>query len=146
MRHDFGFGPALGSKFLGDTPLARGWQDPYKLMDSEDPTGNVLVSCLAQDEVQAQYSGALLTGTNGEIIVEGVKGYGDAFMQGRDSAVQLPQRVWSDVVELQMQAVKALGPVRMEWVHDGHRAWTVQLHIGATVSSGRTIVPGDAKE
>ena len=40
----------------------------------------------------------------------------------------------------------ALGPVRFEWVHDGDRVWIVQLHLGATHSTSKMLVPGDAKE
>jgi hypothetical protein len=34
--------------------------------------------------------------------------------------------------------------VRFEWVYDGRQPWAVQLHRGATLSSGRTVYPGQA--
>ena len=39
-----------------------------------------------------------------------------------------------------------LGPVRFEWVHDGERAWVVQLHRGATASEPGILVQGNASQ
>lgn len=114
-------------------------------MRAEDPDDQVLVSCLIQDEVDARYSGALVTGADNAVTLEGVEGFGDAFMQGRVSSIDLPEPIKSEVLAVQRRAAHTLGPVRMEWVHDANRVWIVQLHAGASVSAGRVIVPGRAK-
>jgi hypothetical protein len=115
-------------------------------MQLEDPDDKDLVSCLIQDEVSARFSGALITGEEGSVVLEGVEGFGDAFMQGQAAPQVLPYQVESDVLLLQKRAGEKLGPVRMEWVHDGHQAWVLQLHAGASVSAGRFIVPGRPKK
>jgi hypothetical protein len=129
----------------GRYTTTRGWRDPYELMLTEDPDDQVLVSCLIQDEVDARYSGALVTGADDTVSLEGVAGFGDAFMQGRMSSIDLPEPIRREVLAVRRRAVDALGPVRMEWVHDANRAWILQLHAGASVSAGRVIVPGLAK-
>jgi hypothetical protein len=128
----------------GRYTTTRGWTDPYELMRAEDPDDEILASCLIQDEVDAHYAGALITGVDGSVTVEGVEGFGDGFMQGRVGPMYLPKRISDDAVAVQRCAANTLGPVRMEWVHDG-RAWVVQLHSGAWGSAGRVIVPGPAE-
>lgn len=129
----------------GRYTTSRGWRDPYELMRTEDPDDEILASCLIQDEVDARYSGALVTGANDSVTLEGVEGFGDAFMQGRVASIDLPEPIKDDVVAVQRRAADVLGPVRMEWVHDADRAWVVQLHASVSVSTGRAIVPGPAK-
>jgi hypothetical protein len=63
-------------------------------------------------------------------------------MIGRQGPIVLPKRIQQDVKALSNMLRMTLGPVRMEWVHDGERAWVVQLHRGAIESNGRVIVPG----
>jgi hypothetical protein len=121
-----------------------GWQDPFALMASEDPGGESIASVLAQEGVAPMYSGAAMASASGQLIVEGVEGRGDAFMQGLAVAAQLPDHVIKSVGETYEQASEWFGPVRLEWVFDGQRIWVVQMHSGATLSSGRTIYPGDA--
>jgi hypothetical protein len=123
----------------------RGWLDPYRLMQEEDPNGTAIASILHQAGVAARHSGALVTGPRGEVTVEGVSKFGDEFMIGRRGPERLPLGVRRDVRRTFDVARKRLGPVRFEWVHDGKRVWIVQLHVGATVSAGRTIYPGAAK-
>jgi hypothetical protein len=123
----------------------RGWLDPYKLMQEEDPKGTAIASILHQAGVAAKYSGALVTDANGKITVEGVSEFGDEFMVGKRGPEHLPARLRRDVRRTYESARARLGPVRFEWVHDGKRVWIVQLHVGATASSGRTIYPGAAK-
>lgn len=127
----------------GRYATVRGWRDPYELMRKDDPRNRAIASCLAQEDVKATYAGALVTAENGEVTIEGVRGYGDAFMQGRKRPGYLPDSVRADVEALRRQAAKALGPVRMEWVHDGERPWVLQLHAGSSASAGRIIVPGN---
>jgi len=38
-----------------------------------------------------------------------------------------------------------LGPVRFEWVHDGGKAWMVQLHAGKSASREDWIVEGKSE-
>jgi hypothetical protein len=123
----------------------RGWLDPYKLMDDEDPKGTAIASILHQVGVAARYSGALVTDAHGRTTIEGVSRFGDDFMIGRRSPEDLPASVKRDVRRVFESARKRLGPVRFEWVHDGKRVWIVQLHVGATAGSGRTIYPGVAR-
>lgn len=123
----------------------RGWTDPFRLLAEEDPDGTKIAAVLAQDGVDARHSGALLSGPDGEPIVEGVSGRGDEFMVGRRPPEPLPAEVDGSVRSLFRRAADTLGPVRFEWVHDGARPWIVQLHRGATATLGRTLFPGDAK-
>jgi hypothetical protein len=127
----------------GQFTTQRGWRDPFKLMVDEDPSGNALSSIISQEGVEAVYSGALVASPEGIPIIEGVRGSGDEFMLGRVAPQTLPQDVLEAVNKLYNKAKGVLGPVRLEWVFDGHRAWIVQLHKGATVTSGRTIYPGE---
>ena len=60
----------------------RGWVDPFQLLAKEDPIGSSLASVLAQEGVRAFYSGALIVGADGEVIIEGVPGHGDQIMRG----------------------------------------------------------------
>ena len=114
-----------------------GWQDPYNLMAKEDPDGNAIASVLAQESAEPLYSGASLPGSDPDTdFVEGVAGSGDDFMLGRQRPETLPPQVIHDVQELAARARRALGPVRLEFVHDGQRAWVVQLHL-LPIATGR---------
>lgn len=128
----------------GKFTTQRGWLDPFELLAREDPNGTAIASVLAQEGVDAQYSGALVAAEDGELIIEGVRGYGDQFMVGSMAPETLPREVIRAVEALFEVARAKLGPVRMEWVFDGQKAWVVQLHRGATSSSSETIVPGEA--
>ena len=46
----------------------------------------------------------------------------------------------ADVRALAETARQQLGPVRLEWVHDGSQAWVVQLHIARQFFAGASIV------
>ncbi|HET7464441.1 MAG TPA: hypothetical protein VFJ82_24490 [Longimicrobium sp.] len=129
----------------GKFTTVRGWTDPYALMQREDPDGTAIASILSQRGVDARFSGALISQPDGSVRVEGVSGFGDPFMLGEAAPEALPASVDADVRALYERAHAALGPVRFEWVHDGARAWIVQLHRGASVSQGRTIFPGEAE-
>jgi len=122
----------------------RGWLDPFRLMQDEDPTGDAIASILAQQGVEAKFSGALIAQTDREPLVEGVTGYGDEFMVGRRGPESLPEAVSRDVLATYRQASKELGPVRFEWVHDGRSVWIVQFHRGVSATAGRIIFPGEA--
>jgi hypothetical protein len=122
-----------------------GWTDPFALMTEQDPEGTLIASVLYQEGVPPMWSGALAVSTKGELTVQGVAGSGEPFMQGQVAPQPLPASVVELVTELQRGASATLGPVGMEWVHDGTTAWVVQLHKGASPSSGRVVFPGDAQ-
>jgi len=121
----------------------RGWLDPFVLLAEQDPKGTVIASVLAQEGVRARYSGAAVPDKMGEMLVEGVPGFGDNFMLARVPPVALPAEVIRDVRRLGNRAAAEIGPVRYEWVHDGDMAWIVQLHLATVMVSSRTIYPGE---
>lgn len=121
----------------------RGWLDPFQLLAKEDPEGTRIASVLAQQGVEARYSGASIVDRYGELIIEGVSGEGDQFMLGNRTAEILPQAIERDVRELHRRLSKDFGAARTEWVHDGQQAWLVQLHKGATDSDAAVLVPGE---
>ena len=123
----------------------QGWLDPFALMTSEDPTETLISSVLSQRGVLQAYSGALIVGNDGQIIIEGKAGEGETFMLGETVPQVLPVEVLNDVQMLYTRAESFLGPVRFEWVHDGAMAWIVQLHVGATRSSDGVISDLPAK-
>ncbi len=128
----------------------RGWRDPFKLMATEDPEGDAIASIMAQAGIEATYSGALIVAEktdmkdSQEIIIEGTQGFGEEFMTGRKKRAVLPDEIVNSVQAIYNQVAAKLGPVRMEWVADSKQVWIVQLHSGATKSSGRTLYPGQA--
>lgn len=130
----------------GKFTTQRGWMDPFELLAQEDPNGTAIASVLAQEGVDARYSGALVAAEDGGPIIEGVRGWGDQFMVGRMAPETLPLEVVRAVEALFEVAKAKLGPVRMEWVFDGQVVWVVQLHRGATESSSEIIVPGEAPQ
>lgn len=128
----------------GKFTTRRGWIDPYSLLQSEDPDGTELVSVLAQDGVKPEFSGALIVGSDGTPIIEGKRGEGEMFMLGEAEPETLPEAVQGSVRELYELASAVLGPVRLEWVYDGRRAWVVQLHRGATDTDAVYLTKGRA--
>jgi hypothetical protein len=81
---------------------------------------------------------------DGSVLVEGVAGMGDLFMLGERPPESVPAAVEDDVRRLVQAAADVLGPVRIEWAHDGHRAWVLQLHRAGLRLSGEVLNPGDA--
>ncbi|MBC17125.1 MAG: hypothetical protein CL942_08740 [Desulfovibrio sp.] len=128
----------------GRFTTVQGWEDPYALMDSDDPERRSIASCLVQEGVESLYSGALITDADGKRLVEGVRGFGDRFMQGEIAAEALPEKVLADLNSQYDVLSKTLEDVRFEWAHDGSQVWILQLHKGRSISSGRIIVPGEA--
>jgi hypothetical protein len=122
----------------------RGWTDPFALVNAEDPDAKALASVLAQSGVDAQYAGGSLSGADSNPVVEGATGYGDRFMLGASPPTSLPERVVADIETLMRQASSQLGPVRMEWAHDGNRAWILQFHLAGETARKGVIVPGEA--
>jgi hypothetical protein len=151
----FEFGRATGSTEVwtrtcpsephpGVYTTVKGWTDPFALLQTEDPEGKVLASILRQDAVRAEHSGGAIVTSDGRLTVEGRPGEGDRLMLGLERPELLPTSVTEAVNSAHQRLSAVLGPVRLEWVHDGTRAWVVQLHLGATSTSGSTIVPGQA--
>jgi hypothetical protein len=149
----FGTSTGTGEHWIRTAPVEqvpghftthRGWLDPFELLAREDPGGNVVASVIAQEGVEAQFSGAAAIASTG-LVVEGVRGHGDEFMQGRAAPQPLPEKIVSDVSRVMKMAADHLGPVRLEWVHDGETVWVVQMHRGTTPSFGLTIYPGTAE-
>lgn len=124
-----------------------GWADPYSVLSREDPDGTDISSVLAQEGVDPEYSGTSLPAEADEPdYVEGIAGRGDEFMLGRGRLEELPSHVVRDVRELASRALRALGPVRLEFVHDGRRAWVVQLHLSTDRHKTNVISPGEPVE
>jgi hypothetical protein len=124
----------------------KGWIDPFALLAKEDTTGHSISSVLSQAAVPARYSGAAIVTGDGDLAVEGRQGEGDLFMLGVSPPELLPSAVIEDVRAAHRRLEDALGPVRFEWVHDGDKVWIVQLHLGATRSTAKVLVPGEAKD
>ncbi len=127
----------------GKFTTARGWLDPFALMAAEDPDGTRIASILHQRGIGAVASGAAGMQADGNLLVEGVIGFGDRFMAGAQRPEPIPAPIANRIRTAYDAIERRLGPARFEWVDDGTRTWIVQLHCGATVSSGHTIVPGD---
>lgn len=127
------------------TTLAH-WSDPYALLAKEDPHGDAVASVLAQQGVEPAWSGATMAGADGDDFIQGVPGRGDTFMLGEQAPASLPDAVLADVRELTTTARTLLGPVRLEWVHDGGRAWVVQLHIARQFFSAANVVSAGEAE
>jgi hypothetical protein len=151
----FSFGTATGSHEIwtrtcpaeprpGLFTTTFGWIDPFALLAKEDPDGTQIASLLSQAAVPAAYAGAGIVGPQG-LIVEGKAGAGDSFMLGVAPPEALPTSILADITGQFDELSRHFGAVRFEWVHDGSSPWLVQLHRGATGSSGSVIVPGDAE-
>ena len=150
----FQFGTATGTReyWLRTAPVeqvpgrfttTRGWVDPFLLLNDEDPGGEEIASVVAQESVEAKWSGAGAM-RDGDQVIEGVSGAGDRFMQGLQPPERLPMQVVRSVGGMLSAAHSILGEVRAEWVHDGRASWAVQLHRGGLPASGLTIYPGVA--
>lgn len=153
----FAFGQSTGSSEVwtrtcpqepqpGLFTTVKGWTDPFRLMAAEDPAHGAIASVICQDAILAAYSGAAIVTVDRQLHIEGVKGEGDRLMLGQLHPEPLPSSVVADVTECYEKLFARFGAVRFEWVHDGARAWIVQLHRGATTTSQTVLVPGEAEE
>jgi hypothetical protein len=122
-----------------------GWLDPFTLLNAEDPSGDMIMSVISQEGVKQSFSGAVIMGSNGQLIIEGKRGEGESLMLGKSTPEPLPERIHDAIRKLYAQAAAALGAVRFEWVHDDERAWIVQLHSGATDTTRDSITSLKAK-
>jgi hypothetical protein len=127
----------------GKYTTTRGWTDPFELLNREDNEQQILASVLSQESIDGIYSGATKPDGNSKLdIVEGVAGRGDDFMLGRDIPQRLPQEIVEDVRKVTADLRKQLGPVRIEWVHDGAKVWILQMHRVRAVAGSTPITPG----
>lgn len=122
-----------------------GWVDPFRLLQQEDPESDALASVLSQQSIDSSWSGACIETADGKVVIEGVEGYGDRFMQGEHEPESLPQDVQKQVLRVANDLKRSLGPVRFEWAYDGSNVWVLQLHHGRSASKGHSIVPGEAQ-
>ena len=137
----------------GKYPTFFGWRDPFLLMAEEDAKLEKnrdlcqIVSVLSQEAVHPEFSGSLLTthADGSEPFIEGVSGRGDLFMVGEVAPMSLPNEVKTAVKKIYDMAFKILGPIEIEWVHDGEKAWVVQLHKSKTMTVSEIIYPGEPK-
>jgi hypothetical protein len=150
----FSFGESTGSdvKWIRTCPriatpgrftTVRGWTDPFKLIAAEDPDGSAISSVVIQEEVNPKFSGALLTSLDGEPIIEGVAGSGDALMLGGVAPTTLPEPLIAKIKELHHALWSNFGAIRLEWVFDGEQVWIVQLQQEPAKSTGTIIVSGE---
>jgi hypothetical protein len=113
------------------------------LLAKEDPSGDV-AAVLAQESVEAAFSGGAMSQPESKPLVEGVRGRGDAFMLGQPTDA-VPDGVKLDVAELVHQAEACFGSVELEWVHNGTSAWLLQVHPRPTPTVERGVLsPGNA--
>lgn len=137
----------------GKFTTRRGWLDPFQLMQAEDPSGTAIASILAQEGVDAAYSGAAIgthrsvgsATTTDPVLIEGTAGFGEDFMVGLKPRSDLPANVIASVRRTYRRAARILGPVRIEWVYDTRRTWIVQFHRGGTESTAHIVVPGNPR-
>jgi len=151
----FGADTGISEVWIRTAPVARtpgkfstykGWKDPFKIMNDEDPDHTKIASVLCQQAVNPVYSGSLLTDKNNNPLIEGIAGRGDLFMVGQANIEKVPKEVENEITKVFNDAFKKLGPLEMEWVFDGQKVWIVQLHKSAqVVSYGNVIVPGKPK-
>jgi len=135
----------------GKYPTYFGWRDPFEIIDDWDrqsaknPGQPRIASVLSQEAVHPEYSGSLIPGQpdGQEPFIEGVRGAGDAFMVGRRPPEELPDEVKEAVRGLYGSAFQQLGPIEMEWVYDGKKAWLVQLHKSQVSSVPGIIYAGE---
>ncbi len=133
------------TKAPGKYATVRGWTDPFALMQADDPSGDFVSSIIVQDGVEAHYSGAFLSSNCGQPLIEGIEGTGEELMLGTEGPGNLPVDIMRDVRMLHDKVNAVLGPVRVEWVHDGRCPWIVQLQQESASSTEDVIVPAEQK-
>jgi hypothetical protein len=147
----FTFGENTGSSevWIRTAPIVRtpgkfstfkGWHDPFKLMNDEDPENNQIASILSQQSVNSVYSGSMLTSKDHTPFIEGTKGAGDTFMVGQAEVVEIPNQVKEKIAFFFDIAYSKLGPIEMEWVFDGNSVWIVQLHKSKFLQASEFII------
>lgn len=121
--------PAVKSP--GELPTYDHWVDPFSVAGEH---GEAIESILSQDGVRAAYAGALMIGT--DIVVEGVRGFGEDYMLGQDGPQDLPDAVVAAVEEIGRALRDEFGTLTAEWVYDeSGRLWIVQVNQLSSVES-----------
>lgn len=126
-------------KVPGYYPSARGWTDPYAVLEdpwilepharpvsSSEPVP--VVSVLVQEEVHAVYSGRAKPVGDTDVAIHGVSGEGDKFMLGDQREETLPAEVVDRVRGVYSATCTRFGRVEIEWVFDGRLVWIVQMN------------------
>jgi hypothetical protein len=57
--------------------------------------------------------------------VEGVKGFGDDFMIGKDAPIKLSKELVEQIKSIYNSLIGKVGEVKIEWVFDGTNVWVV---------------------
>jgi hypothetical protein len=130
---------APGFRAAGKYPTYFDRGDPFEMMSQLPAT---VPSIIVQECVRSLWSGSLNTERTGPRI-EGVEGFADKLMLGKQSPATLPDFVTRPVLETYRRLAELLGPVSMEWAYDGETVWLLQLHKELSISVGTTIVPGE---
>lgn len=125
----------------GLLPTTRGWSDPFLLFQQIGKDQPLLASILHQEGVEAEFSGGAVLRSDGSLSVQGTRGTGEKYMLGAASE-DLPTSVVAAVAELFGKARDRFGPVEIEWVYDGKKAWVVQLRVGQLMAGDDWIVEG----
>lgn len=150
---DFGRRTGLSERWLrtapaepvpGYYPTTFGWHDPVGLLSQVESPGSVS-AILAQDGVDASFSGALLPANDGGSVIEGVRGRGDRFMLGEAGPEPLPTDVIKAVSTIADQLAEKLGPIRLEWAMDESGPWILQVQQAAPVGGYVSIVEREAQ-
>jgi hypothetical protein len=130
-------------KISGKYYSGKGWQDPFKFMEEEDPNKEV-VSILWQDHVEAEYSGAaLITKPGQDNIIECVRGDGDKFMVGESKLDDLPTSIKGEIDKIGYRLQDTFsdeGTYSIEWVFDGESIWIVQFNEIDNISNQSGII------
>jgi hypothetical protein len=130
----------------GHFTTVKGWIDPFALLEKEDG-GRHVAAVLAQEGVDAIYSGATLPVNDGDgHVIEGVTGRGDDFMLGVQKFTTLPADVRARVRAVVDGLETHLGTVRIEWAADANHVWVLQLHRTDAEDVSGVISSGDATE
>ncbi len=111
----------------GKYPTYKTRCDPLDVMLRLDPNGSVIRSCLVQQDVHAQYSGAAQV-SDDIVRIEGVQGEGSKLMMGTQSPEQLPTSVNQAVIKLSEELKSAFGPCRFEWAWQTNQVWLLQIN------------------
>ncbi len=128
-------------KTPGKYPTYYGWADPFKLINSEEVLSNV-TSILSQQSVDAVFSGAAIPSEKG-LLIEGVQGFGDDFMIGKETPTQLSDTLCEQIKTVYHSLSSKLGQISIEWVYDGANVWIVQLSKSVVLSDQKIIFPGE---
>lgn len=139
---------APATKKAGLYTTVKGYIDPFKLLQNEDPTGREIPSVLIQSSADMKYAGACFVRTKKDLdIIEGTSQSGDDFMLGLAKTEDLPNYLLDSLEDLNdkiRKSIELLGEISYEWVYDGLKVWIVQLNKLKSASKNKdTIVDGN---